>query len=130
MAPLIVGCMAEKAEGSSSGGWAPRDPPTADEVRLMALLVTGMTDEDGAARLGWTRRTLRRRLKSAMEKLGATSRLQAGYEVARVGWLEDREGPGGGSASSNPRGHFGHGTSAGGGVFPENADFNVVGFRE
>jgi DNA-binding NarL/FixJ family response regulator len=62
--------------------------PTPDEVRLMALLATGMTDEDAARRLGWTRWTLRRRLRTAMDKLESRSRLQAGYRLAQTDWLE------------------------------------------
>lgn len=60
-----------------------------EELRVMALLVIGLTDEAAAARLGWTHRTFRRRLKSAMEKLGARSRMQAGFLLGRSGGLAD-----------------------------------------
>lgn len=68
----------------------PSEPPTRDERRLLSLLAEGATDEIAAARLGWSRRTLERRLKAAMEKLGALSRLQAGVLLAQAGWLDDR----------------------------------------
>ena len=67
----------------------PSEPPTRDERRLLGLLAQGATDEIAADKLGWSRRTLERRLKAAMEKLGAHSRLQAGVLVARAGWLDE-----------------------------------------
>lgn len=67
-----------------------RDPDT-HERRLMALLATGMTDEQAANELGWSRRTLQRRLKSAMEKLGARSRVEAGVRLVRRGWLDEEQ---------------------------------------
>lgn len=71
--------------GSSQG-----DHPTTHERRLMALLARGCTDQDAAAKLGWSRRTLQRNLRRAMHKLGARSRLEAGFLLARSGWLEDQ----------------------------------------
>ena len=62
--------------------------PTTHERRLMALLARGCTDEDAAAKLGWSRRTLQRNLTRAMEKLGARSRVEAGFLLARSHWLE------------------------------------------
>lgn len=67
----------------------PEESPTRDERRLMRLLAEGVTDEVAAEKLGWSRRTLDRRLKSSMEKLGAGSRLQAGVLLAQAGWLEE-----------------------------------------
>lgn len=61
------------------------------ERRLMALLATGITDEQAAHELGWSRRTLQRRLKSAMDKLGARSRLEAGVRLVRQGWIDVAE---------------------------------------
>ena len=64
--------------------------PTEDELRMLEALVrTGSTDETVAARLGLSARTLSRRLDSVMAKLGARSRLQAGYRLAQAGWLGD-----------------------------------------
>lgn len=67
------------------------DPPTApteDELALLALMSRGYTDEVVAHKLGLTARTLRRRLRSAMDKLGAASRFEAGFKLAASGWLE------------------------------------------
>lgn len=68
--------------------------PTPDELALLRLMAAGFTDEIVAQKLGLTGRTLRRRLRSAMDKLGASSRLEAGFKLARSGWLEagDPEG--------------------------------------
>ncbi|MDP9068024.1 MAG: LuxR C-terminal-related transcriptional regulator [Actinomycetota bacterium] len=66
--------------------------PTPDEVALLRLMARGFTDEVVAQKLGLTGRTLRRRLRSAMDKLGASSRFEAGFKLAESGWLE-RGGP-------------------------------------
>jgi len=69
--------------------------PTQDELALLTLMSHGYTDEVIAQKLGLTARTLRRRLRSAMDKLGAASRFEAGYRLARSGWLEAEPGEGG-----------------------------------
>lgn len=67
----------------------PAEAPTRDERRLLALLAEGRTDEVVADQLGWSRRTLERRLQRAMEKLGARSRFQAGVLLVRAGWIDE-----------------------------------------
>jgi len=66
--------------------------PTDDELALLNLMARGYTDEVVAQKLGLTARTLRRRLRSAMDKLGAASRFEAGFKLARSGWLEASAG--------------------------------------
>lgn len=63
--------------------------PTDEERAVASLLVTGMTDEMAARRLGLSRRTFRRRLKALMDKLGARSRFQAGFMLAATGWAAE-----------------------------------------
>jgi DNA-binding NarL/FixJ family response regulator len=63
--------------------------PTDEERAVASLLVTGMTDEMAARRLGLSRRTFRRRLKALMDKLGARSRFQAGFMLAATGWASE-----------------------------------------
>lgn len=70
-------------------GTGPDEEPTTEERWLLALLARGCTDEDAAAKLGWSRRTLQRNLGRAMRKLGARSRFEAGFLLSRSGWLED-----------------------------------------
>jgi DNA-binding NarL/FixJ family response regulator len=70
-----------------------RDPPpepTPPELELLTLLVRGMTDDDARGRLGLSRRTFERRLRTAFDKLAARSRLEAGYLLAKAGWLDDQ----------------------------------------
>lgn len=64
--------------------------PTDEERAVASLLVTGMTDEMAARRLGLSRRTFRRRLKALMDKLGARSRFQAGFMLAETGWASEQ----------------------------------------
>jgi DNA-binding CsgD family transcriptional regulator len=56
---------------------------TPEEERALRELALGYTDEVAAARLGMSRRTLRRRVREAMDKLGARSRFQMGVLYAR-----------------------------------------------
>ena len=65
--------------------------PTDEERAVASLLVTGMTDEMAARRLGLSRRTFRRRLKALMDKLGARSRFQAGFMLAGTGWTNEHQ---------------------------------------
>ena len=66
--------------------------PTGDELALLNLMSRGYTDEVVAQKLGLTARTLRRRLRSAMDKLGAASRFEAGFKLAQSGWLDASAG--------------------------------------
>jgi DNA-binding CsgD family transcriptional regulator len=58
-----------------------------DERALLRLLAAGLTDEAAARRLGISVRTARRQVAVLMDKLGASSRFQAGYRAAQRGWL-------------------------------------------
>ena len=60
---------------------------TADERALLKLLAAGLTDEAAARRLGRSVRTTRRQVAALMDKLGASSRFQAGHKAAERGWL-------------------------------------------
>ena len=51
---------------------------TDEEARALGELALGHTDEVAAARLELSLRTFRRRVRVAMDKLGARSRFQAG----------------------------------------------------
>ncbi|SEK78955.1 helix-turn-helix transcriptional regulator [Streptacidiphilus jiangxiensis] len=66
------------------------DPTTGlsgTERELLRLLGTGLTDEATGQRLGLSVRTVRRHMASIMERLGATSRFEAGLKAAQHGWL-------------------------------------------
>ncbi|MCX5382025.1 LuxR C-terminal-related transcriptional regulator [Streptomyces sp. NBC_00083] len=72
------------------GAAHPDDPSTGltdHERELLRLLGTGLTDEAVGQRLGLTDRTIRRQVASIMERLGASSRFEAGIKAAQKGWL-------------------------------------------
>jgi DNA-binding CsgD family transcriptional regulator/sugar-specific transcriptional regulator TrmB len=60
---------------------------TQAERDLLALLAHGMTDDAAAKRLGIGLRTVRRQMAGLMERLGASSRFEAGLKAAQRGWL-------------------------------------------
>ncbi|NUR70183.1 MAG: hypothetical protein HOU81_05145 [Hamadaea sp.] len=67
---------------------APAEDPLAEDDRaLLTLLVSGLKDEAIARQLGWSVRTMRRRISRLHELLGAANRFQAGVIAARRGWL-------------------------------------------
>ncbi|MEY9861715.1 DNA-binding CsgD family transcriptional regulator/sugar-specific transcriptional regulator TrmB [Catenulispora sp. GAS73] len=65
----------------------PQDGPTDADRELLKLMAAGVTDEAAANRLGVSLRTVRRRIADLMERLGATSRFDAGLKAGRRGWL-------------------------------------------
>lgn len=74
--------------GNGAGRRRPGGPGlTEEEHALLRYLASGMKDEALARHLGCSRRTLRRRIDTLLDKLGATSRFQAGALAAQRGWL-------------------------------------------
>lgn len=57
------------------------------ERELLKILASGLTDEAAGKRLGVSLRTVRRQMAALMERLGATSRFEAGLKAAQRGWL-------------------------------------------
>jgi DNA-binding CsgD family transcriptional regulator len=55
---------------------------------LLPLLTAGLTDAAIAAHLGWSDRTVRRRVRALMVQLDARTRFQAGYQAVLRGWLD------------------------------------------
>jgi len=62
-------------------------PPTPEEQQLLELLHAGLKDEVLARRLGISERTLRRRVVTLLDRLGAGGRFQGGAQAVRRGWL-------------------------------------------
>jgi predicted transcriptional regulator len=62
--------------------------PEIDELdsRILALLLTGMTDQAVAGKLGTSRRTVQRRIRELMVKARAETRIELGWYAARKGW--------------------------------------------
>ncbi|ROR42769.1 LuxR C-terminal-related transcriptional regulator [Kitasatospora cineracea] len=72
------------------GAHTPDDPATGltpTERELLRLLGTGLTDDTAAQRLNISARTIGRHMASIMERLGATSRFEAGIKATQQGWL-------------------------------------------
>ncbi|MFI9065625.1 response regulator transcription factor [Streptomyces sp. NPDC053429] len=57
------------------------------ERELLRLLGSGLTDDTAGQRLGVSSRTVNRLMASIMERLGASSRFEAGIKAAHKGWL-------------------------------------------
>ncbi|MEV6973206.1 LuxR C-terminal-related transcriptional regulator [Kitasatospora sp. NPDC093806] len=72
------------------GATQPEDPRTGltgTERELLRLLGSGLTDDAVGQRLGISSRTVGRHMSSIMERLGASSRFEAGIKAAHRGWL-------------------------------------------
>jgi DNA-binding NarL/FixJ family response regulator len=66
----------------------PATEPLEDRDRaIITLMAAGATDETIARRLNMSRRSVVRRTSALLERLGATTRFQAGVQAARRGWL-------------------------------------------
>jgi DNA-binding CsgD family transcriptional regulator/sugar-specific transcriptional regulator TrmB len=60
---------------------------TPEEQEILRMIAMGLTDEAAGRRLGLSERTVRRKISGLMERLGATSRFEAGVKAAQRGWL-------------------------------------------
>ncbi|GAA1957345.1 LuxR C-terminal-related transcriptional regulator [Kitasatospora viridis] len=77
----------EQATPLGGSAAAPESGLRPQERELLKLLATGMTDEAVARALGIGLRTERRIVAELMERLGASSRFEAGYQAARLEWI-------------------------------------------
>ncbi|MFE6995004.1 helix-turn-helix domain-containing protein [Microbacterium sp. NPDC057659] len=57
------------------------------DSELLRLLSAGLKDETVARHLGLSERTVRRHVAELIERLGASSRFQAGAQAAKRGWV-------------------------------------------
>jgi sugar-specific transcriptional regulator TrmB len=69
---------------AGSGG----SPAEIDEIdgRILALLLSGLTDQAVAGKLGLSLRTVQRRIHQLMARAGVGTRVQLGWHAARKGW--------------------------------------------
>lgn len=63
------------------------DQPVPRDRKVLLLLAGGATDETIARQLGLSTRTVERRVRAMLDRLGAETRFQAGVQAARRGWL-------------------------------------------
>ncbi|MFB7501976.1 helix-turn-helix transcriptional regulator [Streptomyces broussonetiae] len=80
----------EEGTPLTAGGHAPDDEQFQDVLRLLA---SGYTDEQIAASLDVSKRTVSRTVSRLMQELNAQSRFEAGALAARRGWLHKTAGP-------------------------------------
>jgi DNA-binding CsgD family transcriptional regulator len=66
---------------------APAVQPSEKDRKIITLMAAGLTDEAIARRIGLSRRTVVRRIAVLLDRLGATTRFQAGVQAANRGWL-------------------------------------------
>lgn len=64
-----------------------RDQPALRDRQVLMMLAGGATDETIARQLGISSRTVERRVRALLDRLGAETRFQAGAQAARRGWL-------------------------------------------
>ncbi len=57
------------------------------EARLVLLLRAGLTDEAIARQLGWSSRTVHRRIRALLDHTGAETRFQLGCRAVEQGWV-------------------------------------------
>ncbi|WP_406389912.1 helix-turn-helix domain-containing protein [Streptomyces sp. NBC_00887] len=68
-------------------------PLTQPDAQMLTLLLSGLTDEAIARQLGMGKRTVNRRVHSLMDQAGVSSRMQLGWQAARLGWITDVDEP-------------------------------------
>ncbi|MEV0643809.1 hypothetical protein AB0I28_00960 [Phytomonospora sp. NPDC050363] len=71
---------------SATGGSDPAGLSVEDQ-RLLTLLLSGLTDDAICRQLGVARRTVVRRVRALMDRAGAVTRMQLGWQAAQLGWL-------------------------------------------
>ncbi|MEU6072799.1 helix-turn-helix domain-containing protein [Micromonospora sp. NPDC047074] len=69
-------------------------PLTQPDTQLLTLLLSGLTDAAIARQLGMGKRTVNRRVQSLMDRAGVSSRVQLGWQAARLSWIPDLPDPG------------------------------------
>jgi DNA-binding CsgD family transcriptional regulator len=79
--PILVGVNGELDEDRAS------DEPTADDMRLLSLLLAGLTDQSIAAQLGLSTRTVQRRLHDLIKITGVRTRVQLIWQATKRGWI-------------------------------------------
>ncbi|WP_228638059.1 helix-turn-helix domain-containing protein [Microtetraspora sp. AC03309] len=63
------------------------DRPDEEDLLVLQMLKAGLKDETIARQLGVSARTATRRIAAVVERLGATTRFQAGAEASARGWI-------------------------------------------
>ncbi|WP_394297388.1 hypothetical protein [Streptomyces albus] len=78
--------------GGRTTGRRAADGPDAVDLRILSLLLAGLTDASAAKQLDLGLRTVQRRVKRLMEIAGVSTRLQLGWYACERGWPARRPG--------------------------------------
>jgi sugar-specific transcriptional regulator TrmB len=88
------------SKGHSSNGQSSSDVPGDEARRILTLLTAGLPDDAIARQLELSPKTVQRRIRDLMTRLGAGTRFQAGLQAAFRGWVRPADaGPNGAAAS-------------------------------
>ncbi|MCK0110743.1 transcriptional regulator TrmB [Ornithinimicrobium sp. F0845] len=68
---------------------ATRDGLDGTDLRVLTLMLSGLTDQAVGSQLGLSIRTVQRRVASLMEACGVHTRIQLGVQAERRGWLAE-----------------------------------------
>ncbi|HEY3480859.1 MAG TPA: helix-turn-helix domain-containing protein [Streptomyces sp.] len=68
------------------------EQPDGTDLRILSLLLAGLTDASVAKQLDLGLRTVQRRVKRLMEMTGVTTRLQLGWHAYERGWVSRTDG--------------------------------------
>ncbi|MCE7011909.1 TrmB family transcriptional regulator [Kibdelosporangium philippinense] len=79
--PILLGASGELDEDHAA------DEPTAGDMRLISLLLAGLTDQSIAAQLGLSTRTVQRRLHDLIKITGVRTRIQLIWQATKRGWI-------------------------------------------
>ncbi|RSM70294.1 hypothetical protein DMH04_45020 [Kibdelosporangium aridum] len=79
--PILVGAAGELDEDHAG------EEPTAGDMRLLSLLLAGLTDQSIAAQLGLSTRTVQRRLHDLIKITGVRTRIQLIWQATKRGWI-------------------------------------------
>jgi DNA-binding CsgD family transcriptional regulator len=79
--PVLIGRSGEIDEDDAN------DEPTPGDMRLISLLLAGLTDQSIAAQLGMSTRTVQRRLHDLIKITGVRTRVQLIWQATKRGWL-------------------------------------------
>ncbi|MFC0113132.1 helix-turn-helix domain-containing protein [Kibdelosporangium aridum] len=79
--PILVGAAGQLDEDHAG------EEPTAGDMRLLSLLLAGLTDQSIAAQLGLSTRTVQRRLHDLIKITGVRTRIQLIWQATKRGWI-------------------------------------------
>ncbi|CAM3571240.1 helix-turn-helix domain-containing protein [Kibdelosporangium persicum] len=79
--PILIGANGELDEDPAS------EEPTPGDMRLLSLLLAGLTDQSIATQLGLSTRTVQRRLHDLIKITGVRTRVQLIWQATKRGWI-------------------------------------------